>query len=222
MKACDFFLRPADNAVLRPDSCRSQQTEGILLLLPKYRTQQVEPPSHPSFALPISVMSGSQRQLTLISVHFSHISSCTVIYIPTLIISGLPSNEASDLPSPAIITHLHPRIENVHQPAPEIRYLRRIDCNDNIDRIKQSLTEAKIRIDDCFIEQTVSQEHFKGQFKFVLIILLNQKCAASVLKSDPTLTWKFARKQPMISKSPKTAPITPHAARETNLANSTR
>ena len=38
---------------------------------------------------------------------------------------------------------------------PEIRYLRRIDCNDNIDRIKQSLTKPKIRIDDCFIEQTV-------------------------------------------------------------------
>ena len=56
------------------------------------------------------------------------------------------------------------------------------------------------------------------------IILLNQKRAdefASALKSDPTLTWKLALKQPMISKSPKTAPITPHAARETNLANST-
>ena len=101
----------ADNAALRRDSCRSQQTEGILLL-PKYRTQQVEPPSHPSFALPIHVRISKTAHPHL----GPHLQLYSHLHL-TLVISGLPSNEASNLPSPTIITHLHPQIENVHQPA---------------------------------------------------------------------------------------------------------
>ena len=93
----------ADNAALRRDSCRSQQTEGILLL-PKYR---IEPLSHPSLICSshLSHVRISKTAHPHLGPLLPHLQLYSHLH-PTLIISGLPSNEASDLPSSTIITHL--------------------------------------------------------------------------------------------------------------------
>lgn len=83
---------------------------------------------------------------------------------------------------------------------PEIRFIRRIERLTSIEEIKKSLSNAKINISDCFIEQTVRQEELQGKFKFVRITLPSQTRAdefARALKACESIRWKLARTQPV-------------------------
>ena len=106
---------------------------------------------------------------------------------------------------------------------PEIRYLRRIDCNDNIDRIKQSPTEAKIRIDDFFIEQTVPQELFKGRsnscesYSSTRNVPMSLPPHSNPIRSHPIANMEACPKA-TDDRSQKVRRPLPYSSCETNLA----
>ena len=51
---------------------------------------------------------------------------------------------------------------NVPDDLPEIRFLRNVDKSLTVDEIRATLHKARVRIDDCFIEQTVLQEVYQN------------------------------------------------------------
>ena len=90
---------------------------------------------------------------------------------------------------------------NVPDDLPEIRFLRNVDKSLTVNEIRAALHKARVRNDDCFIEQTVPQEEFKGRKKFIRIILPNRMRAdefASGMKRNGDLKWQFSRKLPVV------------------------
>ena len=88
---------------------------------------------------------------------------------------------------------------NISNDLPEIRFLRNVDKSLSVEEIKTALHKARVRTDDCFIEQTVSQ--FKGRKKFVRIILQNRMRSdefAGQLKHICDFKWQFSRKPPVV------------------------
>jgi len=68
-----------------------------------------------------------------------------------------------------------------------------------IDEVQSILKEKLFDIKDCWIEQTVSQEEFKGSKKFVRIILPHSAAAnkfAKNVKCLAELKWNFSRVAP--------------------------
>ena len=61
-----------------------------------------------------------------------------------------------------------------HSSHDEIRFLWNVDKSLSVEEIKAALHKARVCTDDCFIEQMISQEDFKGHQKFVGIILPNR------------------------------------------------
>lgn len=109
---------------------------------------------------------------------------------------------------------------------PEIRYIRNIPKEMSATEIQSILKAKKFDIKDCWIEQTISQEEFKGNKKFVRIILPNAAAAhkfASNMKSLAGLKWTFSRVAPKAraqapSSNPTRKPNTQHQeARKPNL-----
>ena len=109
---------------------------------------------------------------------------------------------------------------------PEIRYIRNIPKEMSATEIQSILKAKKFDIKDCWIEQTISQEEFKGNKKFVRIILPNAAAAhkfASNMKSLAGLKWTFSRVAPKaraqaLSSNPTRKPNTQHQeARKPNL-----
>ena len=109
---------------------------------------------------------------------------------------------------------------------PEIRYIRNIPKEMSATEIQSILKAKKFDIKDCWIEQTISQEEFKGNKKFVRIILPNATAAhkfASNMKSLAGLKWTFSRVAPKaraqaLSSNPTRKPNTQHQeARKPNL-----
>lgn len=90
---------------------------------------------------------------------------------------------------------------NVPDDLPEIRFLRNVDKSLTVNEIRAALHKARVRTDDCFIEQTVPQEEFMGRKKFIRIILPNRMRAdefASGMKRNGDLKWQFSRKPPVV------------------------
>ena len=92
--------------------------------------------------------------------------------------------------------------QNISDDLPEIRFLRNVDKSLSVEEIKAALHRARVRTDDCFIEQTVSQEDFKGCKKFVRITLLPNRMRsdefAGQLKHICDFKWQFSRKPPVV------------------------
>ena len=86
---------------------------------------------------------------------------------------------------------------------PEIRFLRNVDKSLTVEQIEAALRKARVHTDDCFIEQTVPQEEFRGLKKFVRIILPNRIRAdefAGEMKRNNDFKWQFSRKPPIVGK----------------------
>ena len=60
---------------------------------------------------------------------------------------------------------------NIPEDLPEIRFLQNIDKSFTVE---EALHKVRVHTCDCFIEQTVPQEEFRGLEKFVIIILPNR------------------------------------------------
>ena len=92
---------------------------------------------------------------------------------------------------------------NVPDDLPEIRFLQNVDKSLTVEEIKAALHKARVHTDDCFIEQTVPQEEFRGLKKFIRIILPNRIRAdqfAGEMKRNSDLKWQFSRKPPLVGR----------------------
>ena len=143
-----------------------------------------------------------------------------------------PASTKSRNPTPHHISNPQKSKDRPNKPPlqvselPEIQYIWNIPKEMTITEIQSILKEKKFVIKDCWIEQTISQEEFKGNKKFVRIILPNTAAAdkfANNMKSLGRLKWNFSRVAPKPkaqtpSSNPTRKPNTPHEkVRKPNL-----